>query len=150
MGTRKTHCCRQCVGLAAVAVGAILFAPGSVWSWGRVGHHVSARFAEARLTPAAATAVRDLLDGQSLVDVSTWADEQREPGTATWHYVDVPISELRYNPKFCPSGGCVVSKIADFKRVLVDPKAVIFEDEAGRFWRYLHAYRKAWNVIVGK
>lgn len=30
------------------------------------------------------------------------------------------------------------------------PKAVIFEDEVGRFWRYLHAYRKAWPVIVGK
>ncbi len=27
-------------------------------------------------------------------------------------------------------------------------KAVIFEDETGRFWRYLHAYRKAWPVIV--
>jgi hypothetical protein len=25
-----------------------------------------------------------------------------------------------------------------------------FEDDAGRFWRYLHAYRKAWPVIVGK
>jgi hypothetical protein len=30
------------------------------------------------------------------------------------------------------------------------PKAVVFEDDAGRFWRYLHAYRKAWPVIVGK
>ena len=37
------------------------------------------------------------------------------------------------------------------KRVIWEtPKAVIFEDEAGRFWRYLHAYRKAWTVIVGK
>jgi hypothetical protein len=29
-------------------------------------------------------------------------------------------------------------------------KAVIFEDDRGRFWRYLHAYRKAWTVIVGQ
>ena len=27
-------------------------------------------------------------------------------------------------------------------------KAVIFRDESGRFWRYLHAYGKAWPVIV--
>ena len=28
-------------------------------------------------------------------------------------------------------------------------KAVIFQDEAGAFWRHLHAYRQAWPVIVG-
>lgn len=27
--------------------------------------------------------------------------------------------------------------------------AVIFEDESGRFWRYLHKYQRAWRVIVG-
>ena len=26
--------------------------------------------------------------------------------------------------------------------------AVVFQDEQGRFWRYLHAYRKAWPVVV--
>lgn len=28
------------------------------------------------------------------------------------------------------------------------PKAVIFADEAGHFWRYLHAFGQAWPVIV--
>jgi hypothetical protein len=28
------------------------------------------------------------------------------------------------------------------------PKAVVFEDENGRFWRYLFSYNKAWPVIV--
>jgi hypothetical protein len=28
-------------------------------------------------------------------------------------------------------------------------KAVVFQDERGRFWRYLHAYRQAWPVVVG-
>ena len=59
----------------------------------------------------------------SLADVATWADEQREvPGSGPWHYVNVPITESRYDPKFCPPGGCVVSKVADFKRVLMDPR----------------------------
>lgn len=29
-------------------------------------------------------------------------------------------------------------------------KAVIFQDEAGAYWRYLHDYVKAWPVIVKK
>jgi hypothetical protein len=27
-------------------------------------------------------------------------------------------------------------------------KAVIFADEHGRFWRYLHAYGQAWPVVI--
>jgi hypothetical protein len=54
---------------------AFLFAP-SAWSWGRLGHRIAARMAEGRLTPAALTAVHDLLGpGVSLADASTWADE---------------------------------------------------------------------------
>ncbi len=52
------------------------------WVWGRIGHQVSARIAEDRLSPAALAAIRTLLGpGVSLADVSSWADEQREiPG----------------------------------------------------------------------
>jgi hypothetical protein len=28
-------------------------------------------------------------------------------------------------------------------------KAIVFADELGRFWRFLHAYGKAWPFIVG-
>jgi hypothetical protein len=103
--------------MVALAFAIVLLTPGTVWSWGRTGHRVSARIAEARLTPAALAAVRNLLDGLSLSDIATWADEQREiPGSGPWHYVDVPITESRYDPKFCQPGGCVVSKIEDFRR----------------------------------
>lgn len=27
-------------------------------------------------------------------------------------------------------------------------KAVVFEDEQGRFWRYLHTYRQSWPVVI--
>jgi hypothetical protein len=76
------------------------------------------------LTLTSRIAVRNLLGPDvSLADVSTWADEQREvPGSAPWHYVNVPITESRYDPEFCQRGRCVVSKIEDFKRVLQDPK----------------------------
>lgn len=41
--------------------------------------------------------MRNLLDGQSLVDIADWADEQIQiRGSGPWHYVDFPITEPRY------------------------------------------------------
>ncbi len=113
------------VWVTAIALSAIILMPGSGWSWGRIGHEVSSRMAEERLAPAALAVVRMLLGpGVSLAEASTWADSQREvPNSGPWHYVNVPISEPLYDPKSCQAGGCVASKIEDFKRVLLDPKA---------------------------
>jgi len=95
------------------------------WGWGRIGHRVVARFAEERLTSQARIAVGNLLGpGVRLADVANWADEQRELfGSAPWHSVDVPISESRYDPRYCSPRGCVVSKIEEFRRVLLNPAA---------------------------
>jgi hypothetical protein len=103
----------------------LLLTPGIVWPWGRTGHRVSAMVAESRLSPAALAAVRSLLEpGETLADASTWADEQRVvPKSGPWHFVNVPLSESRYDPKFCSPQGCVVSKVEDFERVLSDPRA---------------------------
>ena len=70
----------------------LILVPGSAWSWGRIGHRVSARMAEARLTPAALAAVRHLLGpGVTLADVSLWADSQREvPDSGPWHHLSIP------------------------------------------------------------
>jgi hypothetical protein len=113
---------RPCAA-AIAAVVVVLFAPASVWAWGRIGHRISALVASSRLTPAAAAAIRNLLEpGETLADISTWADQQRDiPGTGSWHYVNVPITESRYDTRFCQPQGCVVSKVEDFRRVLLDP-----------------------------
>jgi hypothetical protein len=97
----------------------------SLWAWGPTGHRVAARFAEDRLTPRALAALHQLLGpGVRISDASTWADQEREiPGSQSWHYVNVPITASRYDPKFCQRGGCVVSKIEDFKRSLADRNA---------------------------
>lgn len=102
----------------------ILCTPCS-WAWGPLAHRVTARMAEGRLTPRALAAVRDLLErGERLEDAAVWADEQREvPGSEAWHYVNVPISQPRYDAIFCPPKGCIVSKIEEFRFVLADPKA---------------------------
>jgi hypothetical protein len=68
--------------------------------------------------------IRDVLEpGESLADASTWADENSRqiPGSAGWHYVNVPISAQHYDPRDCRRSGCVVSKISDFRAVLLDP-----------------------------
>jgi hypothetical protein len=96
----------------------------AAWPWSRTGHRVSAIMAESRLAPAALATVRSLLEpSETLADASTWADEQREvPKSGPWHYVNMPISEPRYDPRFCSPEGCVVSKVEDFERVLSDPR----------------------------
>ncbi len=97
MGIRRPYCAIWT--LAAVALVGLLLAGKAVWGWGGIGHRVSARLAEARLTPSARAAIRNLLDGQSLVDIADWADEQRQiPRSSQWHYVNVPITEPRYDP----------------------------------------------------
>ena len=92
--------------------------------WGREGHHLAARIAEAELTPAARSRVAEILGpGQSLVSVSGWADEVRRtrPETVPWHYIDIPIDRPRLDlERDCPHRDCVVAKIEDFQRVLGD------------------------------
>ncbi len=122
MSLRKTR--HRGIAALSTLLAALLWAPYG-WSWGPLAHRVTARMAESRLTPRALAAVRDLLGpGQRLEDAAVWADDQREvPGSETWHYVNVPVSQARYDAKFCPSKGCVVSKIEEFRLVLADPKA---------------------------
>jgi len=102
----------------------MILLPAAAWSWGPLGHRVASKIAEVHLSPAARSAVRDLLGpGVMLADVANWADEQADfRESLPWHYVNVPIAESRYNPKFCQPGGCVVGKIEDFTNVLRDPK----------------------------
>ncbi|MEB2364009.1 MAG: S1/P1 nuclease [Bryobacteraceae bacterium] len=103
----------------------LLLLAGPAQPWGAKGHRVVAMVASERLSPEARRAVQDLLGSESLVEVSTWADEIRRyrRETGQWHYINVPI-EAR-NPdilSFCPPGGCVVSKIDDFRSVLTNPR----------------------------
>lgn len=113
--------------VAKVLTVVLLVGPAeSALAWGPLGHRVAAKVAEARLTPAARQAIRELLEpGESLADASTWADDHRDAirGSAGWHFVNVPIREDRYNARFCKESGCVVSKITQYRRILVDPRS---------------------------
>src|SRR5690606_27820481 len=91
--------------------------------WGRVGHRVVARVAAARLSDRARREVRTLLGGQTLAEISTWADEVRNdrPETSTWHYVNIPVTDSVYRAdKYCPASGCVISALEQQLALLRD------------------------------
>jgi hypothetical protein len=112
--------------------------PGNARAWGYTGHRIVAEIAERFLEPETAHQVRDLLAVENLTtlaDVSTWADQIRlqRPETGPWHYVNIPMHPGAGEPsgfdasRDCPSGACVVAKIEQFERVLVDRQASIHE-----------------------
>ncbi|MBY0412252.1 MAG: S1/P1 nuclease [Burkholderiaceae bacterium] len=91
-------------------------------AWGVQGHQVVAAIAQARLSPAAQQEVTRLLalePGATLESVASWADQQRSPETAAWHYVNFPRGTCVYAAqRDCLGGGCVVDAIEQQAAVL--------------------------------
>jgi len=70
-------------GLAAVCIIIVLS------SWGRTGHNVIGRIAANHLTNKAKAGVSALLGTETLADVASWADDNRDRTTAPWHFINV-------------------------------------------------------------
>lgn len=99
---------------------AVLAVLGLLWgldahAWGAQGHRVIATLAQRQLTPAAGKEVKRLLalePGQTLVSISTWADEHRGEPSRPWHYVNFPRANCDYDAqRDCAEGRCVVDAI---------------------------------------
>ncbi|MEB0280690.1 S1/P1 nuclease [Mucilaginibacter sp. 10B2] len=60
-------------------------------SWGFKGHRAIATIAQKHLTSNTAYVVSAYLKGEAMADVSTWADENKNPKTAPWHFVNLPL-----------------------------------------------------------
>jgi len=74
-------------------------------AWGGLGHRLVGLIAARSLTPIARQNVVWLLDGQSLADVSSWADAQVGAWVQTswWHYLDIPPNAAGYDrDRDCP------------------------------------------------
>jgi hypothetical protein len=108
-------------------VRAVLAVLGLLWgldahAWGAQGHRVIATLAEKELTPAARKEVKRLLamePGQTLVSISTWADEHRSEPSRPWHYVNLPRTSCAYKAqRDCADGRCVVAAIQTQIKVL--------------------------------
>ncbi len=95
-------------------------------AWGADGHRLVAQMAESRLQPAALAAVQQLLalePGATLASVSTWADEQRNPLTAAWHYLNFQRdADCRYaRERQCIEDNCVVGALQNQTARLANP-----------------------------
>jgi len=106
-------------------------------AWGGYGHAIVADIAQSRLTPTALSDVQHLLalDGEKTLDqVASWpdqighvpADKGGLPQTLRWHYVDIDVSEPKYDAATdCPTGECVAAKLPEQIDILRDPKAPV-------------------------
>lgn len=72
----------------------------AVYAWGPLGHRIVAAVAERHLTLRAAANISRVLDGHSIVQISTWGDEVRSDdrylGYSVWHYLDLPVRETHF------------------------------------------------------
>ena len=74
-------------------------------AWGGQGHRLVGLVAANHLSRAAADNVKWLLDGQSLADVASWADQQTTDHVQTsyWHYLNIPPTASGYDrDRDCP------------------------------------------------
>ena len=144
-----------------------------LFAWGVEGHQVVAFIAQSKLTPKAAKEVKRILSielGETLISISTWADEHRSRGTASWHYVNFPRGICDFvRDRDCPDGDCVVqalenqvhflnSRVSHEERLLALKYIVHFmgdihqpfhsgyEDDKGGNAYQLHAFGKGTNA----
>jgi hypothetical protein len=93
------------VRMVAGVVLAVVCSWTSLQAWGGQGHRLVGQVAANHLSRAAADNVKWLLDGQSLADVASWADQQTTDHVQTsyWHYLNIPPTATGYDrDRDCP------------------------------------------------
>jgi len=91
--------------------------------WGSTGHRTVGKIAENHLTKRAKRKIDNLLNGESLAFVSTYADQIKSDRSFSkyypWHYVNLPLdtkyADAEKNPK-----GDIITAIAKCVEVLKD------------------------------
>ncbi len=105
------------------------------FAWGGEGHRLIARLAETRLSPAARSAIQELLGPDGIVGVANWADKIKpeRPETAPFHYVNFPrpVVEGSQSERELPPGENIVLAIEGFRRSLSAPSTAA---SAGKYF----------------
>ena len=116
----------------------LLMSVDLVHAWGRYGHEVTGHLAALQLSPQAAEAIDELLDGRSLADVSVWADEVRpdRQETAPLHYVNAARGVVRPRAEdLALEQGNVYSAVLGYAELIVDEtKSIDQRREALKFF----------------
>ncbi|MFM2295453.1 MAG: hypothetical protein RLZZ350_1866 [Verrucomicrobiota bacterium] len=96
------------------------------FGWGDSGHRIVALIAQKYLNAKAAAAAKQMLPGQTLADVATFADHYRnfDTNSGPWHYVDIPLTATSYDQaRDCTAHhGCLLDQLEIFKQQVTDPK----------------------------
>lgn len=115
--TKKSLCLSSSLLLLA------LLASVQAHAWSRFGHEVTGHLAYHDLTPAARSAVAELLGDETLASVGSWADQVRpeRPETAPMHFLNGPLDVLvPRESDFAVLQGNVYSAILGYSERLVD------------------------------
>jgi len=118
-----------------------LFAP-AVLGWGMLGHRTTALLASRFLHKDAAQSIRAILEPQSMVTASTWADYYSHTAegrfSAPWHWIDAkdaPPHTCGVDfSRDCGGAGCIVSAIANHTSRVVDKQLELGEREMSLKW----------------
>ena len=93
--------------------------------WGQTGHRVVGLVADNHLTKRAKDKINFLLDGNSLANVSTYADEikaeKKYSYISKWHYINIPLNK-KFDEIEREKGGDIIYAINKCIQVLKSPK----------------------------
>ncbi len=123
-----------------VLILALAIIANTAFAYGPIGHRAIAKIAESYLTDTAKQQIMDLLDGDGIVIVSTFADDIKSDRaydyTQAWHYVNVEDGKSYAESKKSPKGDLIFA-INKCIEVLKDPKSSK-EDKAFRLKLLVH------------
>lgn len=125
--------------LFRLSIFALTFAAAAPsFAWGPLGHRVVGEIAQRHLCASSAKEAAALLDGESLAEASTWADDIRGQSemryTLPWHFVSLPPMQNYADSEKNPAGDTVTAIKAQ-SLVLADRSAP--KEDRARALRFL-------------
>lgn len=98
----------------------------NVYAWGPVGHMIVGQIAQDQLSIKAKNAVDKLLEGQSVAEVSNWADSIKSRPewamTKPWHFVDIPDGQS-YETIPHSHDGDIITALNEMVNTIKSPKS---------------------------
>lgn len=120
------------IQLVAIAIVSFMLLLPNTQGWGEEGHFTVCKIAQARLSNAAAEAVKELLPKSAendLASMCSWPDNIRKqyPWSASLHFADTPDFACNYqherdcmDPRTGAKGRCAVGAITNYTNQLLD------------------------------
>jgi len=94
-----------------------------VHAWGKEGHQAVAAIATNFLTDTSLTALSDILNGDSIESVASWADDVKHTAAYAWsanlHYINTRDFECAFDRENdCPNDLCLASAIENYTSLI--------------------------------